>query len=203
MRRTTPRSGAACACLVPRAARRLSRRRLCRALVVLVVLSGLPGVGKTTIARRLAAAMGALHLRIDTIEQALRNAGSKVEGEGYEVAYAVAEDNLRLGHLVVVDCVNPWPLTRGAWRAVADRAGVRAVDIEVVCSDVGEHRRRVQSRCADLPGHSLPTWTEVVERDYRPWTGERIVIDTAVFDVEESVRRILSVTATADNPGKL
>lgn len=164
---------------------------------MLVVLSGLPGVGKTTIARELAVSMGAVHLRIDTIEQALRNAGSKVEGEGYSVAYAVAEDNLRLGRIVVADCVNPWPLTRDEWRSVADRAGVRTVDVEVVCSDLDEHRRRVEARSTDWPGHRLPTWTEVVERDYRPWSRKRLVIDTALLEVEESVRRILSVASSA------
>lgn len=120
------------------------------------------------------------------IEQALRNAGSKVEGEGYSVAYAVAEDNLRLGRIVVADCINPWPLTRDEWRSAADRAGVRTVDVEVVCSDVDEHRRRVESRSTDLPGHRLPTWTEVVERDYRPWSCKRLVIDTALLDLEET-----------------
>src|SRR5262245_13248185 len=74
---------------------------------MLVVLSGLPGVGKTTIARELAGALDAVCIRIDTIEQALRNAGVKVEGEGYAVAYAVCEDNLRLGRTVIADCVNP------------------------------------------------------------------------------------------------
>jgi predicted kinase len=163
---------------------------------MLVVLSGLPGVGKSTIARRLAAATGAVHVRIDSIEQALRHAGLKVEGEGYGVGYAVAEDNLRLGRIVVADCVNPWPLTRDEWRSVADRVGVRAVDVEIVCSDSDEHRRRVESRAADIAGHRLPTWTEVVERDYRAWDRERLVIDTARLDVEESVRRILSVASS-------
>jgi predicted kinase len=168
---------------------------------MLVVLSGLPGVGKTTIARQLSVSLGAVYLRIDTIEQALRNAGVKVEGEGYAAAYAVAEDNLRLGRIVVADCVNPWPLTRDEWRSVADRAGVRAVEIEVVCSDADEHRRRVESRSADLPGHQLPTWREVVERDYRPWSRDRLVIDTAQVGVEESVQRILSVASAEDDSG--
>jgi hypothetical protein len=88
-----------------------------------------------------------------------------------------------------------WPLTRSDWRAVADRTGVPALDVEIVCSDAVEHRRRVETRAADITGHSLPTWQEVVERDYRPWDGERIVIDTGRLSVEQSVRTILAQVA--------
>lgn len=159
---------------------------------VLIVLSGLPGVGKTTIARELARAAGAVHIRIDSIEQALRDSGVDVQGEGYRAAYAVAEDNLRLGRIVIADCVNPWPLTRGEWRSVAERTGAEILEVELVCSDPAEHRRRVEERTPDISGHRLPTWQEVVERDYRPWDGERVVIDTAQCDVERSVRAIVS-----------
>ncbi len=157
---------------------------------MLIVLSGLPGAGKTTIARELARHVGAVHLRIDSIEQALRAEGREVTGEGYRAAYAVAEDNLRLGLVVVADCVNPWPLTRAAWRSVAERVGVPVVDVEVVCSDPEEHRRRVESRRPDIPGHVLPTWDEVVGRDYRPWEADRLVVDSARLGVEECVRLI-------------
>ena len=159
---------------------------------MLIVLSGLSGVGKTTIARELARSAGAIHVRIDSIEQVLRNAGFRIGGEGYSVAYAVAEDNLRLGRIVIADCVNPWPLTRTEWRATADRAGVRALEVEVVCSDVYEHRRRVELRAEDIAGQRLPTWQEVIERDYRAWDRERLVIDTARLSVEQSVRAIMA-----------
>jgi predicted kinase len=159
---------------------------------MLVIFSGLPGVGKTAIARELARTIGAVHLRIDSIEQVLRGAGYRVEGEGYAVAYAVAADNLRAGRTVIADCVNPWPLTRGAWRSVAERAGVAAVDVEILCSDAGEHRRRVESRQPDIAGHVLPTWRDVVERDYHAWDRERLVVDTAASDVAASVRAIVA-----------
>ena len=44
----------------------------------------------------------------------------------------------------------------------------------------------------DIAGHQLPTWLDVVERDYRAWDGERLVIDTSREAVQETLRRILS-----------
>ena len=160
---------------------------------VLIVLSGLPGAGKTTIARELASSLAAVYLRIDSIEEALRQAGLAVEGEGYAVAHIVAADHLRAGQTVVADCVNPWPLTRDQWRAVALQPGVPVVEVGVVCSDEREHRRRVASRAADMAGAGVPTSQEVVERDYRPWgTHRRLVIDTAQQSVPDSVQAVLS-----------
>ena len=46
----------------------------------------------------------AIHLRIDTIEQVLRElCGMEVEGEGSRLAYRIAADNLLLGLEVVAD----------------------------------------------------------------------------------------------------
>lgn len=164
---------------------------------MLVVLSGLPGTGKTTIARELARMMPAVHLRIDSIEAPMLAAGWNVEGVGYEVAHAVAEDNLRLGANVIADCVNPWPLTRDAWRDVARRAGAPCIEVEIVCSARDEHRRRVESRTAASEGGPAPTWQEVVARDYRPWDRDRLLIDTAVTSVADAARIVFERTRGA------
>jgi len=158
---------------------------------MLIIFGGLPGVGKTSIVRELARQMGAVHVRVDSIEQAIRESGAVSEplnDVGYRVAYAVAEDNLRLGRTVIADSVNPLRLTRDAWAGVARRTQVRAVEIEVVCSDSSEHRRRVETRTSDIAGLRLPTWDEVVAREYHAWDRERVVIDTACRSLEESVK---------------
>ena len=75
---------------------------------MLLILSGLPGTGKTTIAHELACRLGAVHIRIDSIEQALRNSGlfdTSMDDAGYRVGYAVAEDNLGLGLTVIAEGV--------------------------------------------------------------------------------------------------
>lgn len=146
----------------------------------LFIFAGLPGTGKTTLARLLARDLRAVYLRIDTVEQALRDERGDLSGpEGYVVAYRIAADNLRLGMSVVADSVNPIAVTRRAWRNVAAQAGVGFVEIEVVCSDAQEHRRRVESRVSDIVGHRLPTWHEVETREREPWETTPVVIDTA------------------------
>ena len=164
-------------------------------MAALIVLGGLPGVGKTTIARELARALGGVHIRIDSIEQAIRTScvgPVALDDAGYRVGYAVAEDNLRLGRHVVADSVNPIPMTRDAWLAVAGAAGVTAIEVEIVCSDRDEHRRRVEQRGADVSGLTPPSWQEVVARDYRPWNSAHFVVDTARLTFPESVAEILN-----------
>ena len=153
---------------------------------MLIALGGLPGAGKSALARSLARRLGGVHLRIDTIEQAMRNAGFTVSGpEGYLAARDLAEDNLRVGRTVIVDSVNPLAITRAYWREAAERRAVELLEIEVVCSDTAQHRRRVESRVTEVPGLVLPTWQQVLDRRYEPWTTAH-VIDTAGRTVEES-----------------
>lgn len=166
---------------------------------MLIVLSGLPGSGKTTVARELVGRLSAVYLRIDAIEQALVSAkvlAGEVGPAGYEVAYALARSNLALGLRVVADCVNPLPVTREAWRAVAANTSSRVLEVEIVCSDVAEHRRRVELRAPDIPGHVLPDWTSVLRHDYAPWTTDRLVIDTATVGAAEAAQRIVAAART-------
>ena len=103
-------------------------------LPTLIIFAGFPAVGKTTLSLELARQTEAVYVRIDSIEQALRDTGlitGSWEDFGYRIGYAVASDNLRVGRSVVADSVNPLSVTRSAWAAVASQAGAVAINVEV------------------------------------------------------------------------
>ena len=162
---------------------------------MLIVFGGLPGTGKTTIARQVARACRATYIRIDAIEQAIRSAkvlSGEVGPAGYMVAYALSQSNLGLGQSVVADSVNPLAITRDAWRSVAASAAVPIIEVEIVCSDIAEHRRRVETRTSDIPGHVVPSWAEVQAHEYETWSAPHLVIDTAALTSEEAAAQVIA-----------
>ena len=75
---------------------------------VLIVLSGLPGSGKSTVAEGLSRALSMPAFSVDPIEAAMWRNGLARDQTGiaaYEVAITLAGENLRLGHSVIVDAV--------------------------------------------------------------------------------------------------
>jgi broad-specificity NMP kinase len=134
---------------------------------MLIVLGGLPGTGKTTVAKALAQKLDAVHLRVDAIEQALRSSGV---------------------------------LKTDAWLLVAEQTSTKVAEIEFICSDAVEHRRRVETRRSDIEELKLPAWQDVIEREYENWDRPHIVIDTASKTVKETVAELLAQLGFAELP---
>ena len=97
-----------------------------------------------------------------------------------------------MGISVVADSCNPIELTRREWERVAADSGAKYRNIEVVCSDPREHRRRVETRQSSVPGLRLPTWRDVAEREYHAWTVDRTVVDTSGRSEGECLDELLA-----------
>ena len=136
--------------------------------MVLAVFAGLPGVGKSTLAAAVAAELPAAVLAVDTVDFTLRRYDVTEPRPGfaaYGVVAALAEVQLRIGHSVIIDAVNPVRAARQLWVDLADRLGVPLRVVEVVCGDDGEHRRRVEARYAARDHDGIPDWVRVLADD--------------------------------------
>ncbi|HLM91127.1 MAG TPA: AAA family ATPase [Thermoplasmata archaeon] len=159
----------------------------------LIVFSGLPGVGKSTLAERVARKFQAVWLRVDVLEASMLQAGLPHSFETGLAAYLgchdVAREQLRLGRNVVVDAVNGVEPPRRMWRELSDESPADRSTIHVICSDLAEHRRRVESRAPPTPPLPAPTWEETAHREFEPWTEPVLVVDTT-RPIEEIVNQI-------------
>lgn len=167
----------------------------------LYIFSGLPGTGKTTLAQELSKILCGTYLRIDTIEQGIRDLCSfDVTSEGYGLCYRIATDNLVLGKSVLADSCNPVEITRQQWMDVAIDSGALYINIEIVCSDEAEHRQRIETRKPGVTALQLPTWREVLCREYHPWNCDRVVIDTAGKSISSCVAELRLAIKNASAP---
>lgn len=169
------------------------KHRLALTGPMLLAISGRPGTGKTTLSKQLCRALGACYLRVDAAETALGRLGHTVGASGYAVISELAISNLELGAVVVVDAVSPVPEARSGWRGAAHRAGAALLQVETILPDATEHQRRVRTRLADIPGHRVPSWDDVLSSPWVPWDedrdGDRIRVDTS--DAGEAVAVVL------------
>jgi predicted kinase len=160
-----------------------------------VVVTGLPGVGKSSLARVIASELGLVALELDRMEAPLFRqgiSGDSIGWSAYEALTALAEDNLRLGYGVLLDSVGWTRELRTRWATLAQANGMPYRPIEVVCSDLTLHRARVESRnSATRSGWANPDWESVAARRslYEAWDRPRLVLD--------SVRRLEELVAEA------
>jgi predicted kinase len=163
----------------------------------LIVLSGLPGAGKSELAQQLARRLGFPVLSVDPIEAAIIRAGIPHSFEtgfaAYLVAEAIAEAELKLGRGVIVDAVNAVEPAKEAWRKLAAKHQVPLKVIACKCSDEALHRRRLEARRRGLDAIPEPKWEDVQRRklDFTPWVEPHLEVDSVVA-CDTNVDRVLA-----------
>jgi predicted kinase len=167
---------------------------------MLIVLSGLPGTGKSAVAAEVASMTGAIHLSIDAIEDALLGAGLERSWStgvaAYEAVRAAVEQNLALGRTVVVDAVNDTEAARETWRRAATATGASLTFVLLTLDDEVEHRRRLERRNRGLSHVQEPTWDDVRRRaaEFEPWVGAHEEMDAAAPAEQLAASVVKSIT---------
>jgi predicted kinase len=158
----------------------------------LIVFSGLPGTGKSTLAEAMGRDLGVPVFAKDWLEAILVRSGLRASNDdrplgfaGYELLSVLAERQLMLGQSAILDSVAASHTIRRAWRQLAERYGAKYRVIECMCSDESLHRLRLKGRQRNIPGWHELEWSEVerVRGYYLAWEGEHLTLDMmAPFD---------------------
>lgn len=161
----------------------------------LIVVSGLPGVGKSTLADGLSERLKLPVLSVDPIESGILKSGIKRSFKtglaAYLVAEALAAEQLRLGLSVIVDAVSNVKEARDMWHNLSSRYRAKLVIMECVL-DPALHKKRIEARVRNMHGIPEVTWAYVqdIRRQYLEWEEDRLVLDTA-NSREENLKRAL------------
>jgi len=169
---------------------------------MLVVMAGLPGTGKSTVAEATGARLGLPVVSVDPIESSILSAGIDADQPtglaAYLVAETIAESVVVSVGGVVVDAVNAVEPAREQWVRLAERRGIPIRFVEVVCSDQEIHRARLEARGRQLAHIAEPTWHAVEQSldEWEAWGGvsgalPRITVDS-VQPVPVLVEQIVS-----------
>jgi len=133
----------------------------------LIVVMGLPGVGKSHVARLLSARLGAAHIASDEFRSRLFIAASYAEEENravFAAMTALVDALLSEGHRVVVDATNLLARNRAGAIAAARRRAAPVTFVRVTAPE-GDTRARLASRRADrAPGDHSEADEAIYER---------------------------------------
>lgn len=165
------------------------------ALQKIVIFSGLPGSGKSTVSESLAKQLAYPLFSVDPIESAILRSGIQRNFEtglaSYLVAQALAEEQLKIGLSVIIDAVNSVQEARDMWVQLAQRHHATLCIIECTL-ETTVHKKRIEARVRGLHGIPETTWetVEQVRREYLPWVENRLVLHTEHTD-ENTIKRAL------------
>ena len=149
---------------------------------MLVVVSGLPGSGKSALADGIGLALRAPVLSVDPIESAILRAGVTGSFEtglaAYLVAEACADAFLAAGLDVVVDAVSSVEPAREQWRGLAARHGA-ALRVIVCSLDPSVSLARLSGRTRGL-ALPEPTGADLDARaaEWTPWPEPHLLLDS-------------------------
>lgn len=159
----------------------------------LILFSGLPGTGKSTLARRLARELQISYLCIDDVTgEVPEDAGVPFWDSKVAILLGLARVQLELGISVILDSVF-MNKDRYHAREIARKNGARFLPVYVFLSNEEVWKERVTSRRRELDHESVASWDRIQHQrqHFREWEpGTALFIDM-LHPIEQNYAEVL------------
>lgn len=161
----------------------------------LIMFSGPPGVGKSSLSYRLARETGIAILTKDQIERTLIT--SKLARDtgrlAYDLLIEICEFNLQRGASLILDAVFGTNNLRNLFIRQAAGNDAEFYGIDCICSDKTLWQNRLAARPEMVPGWQPANWADSVRVQgyYEEWAYPHLTLD-AVNSFESNYRKLLA-----------
>ena len=159
----------------------------------LVIFSGLPGTGKSTLADRLARELRWPLLRIDDVVGDIpENPGIEFWDSKVAILLGLAEAQLELGIDVIVDSVF-MNTDRHHAQAIAQKHEARFRPVYTFLSDDRIWEERLTARFIELDNPAVATWEQVKHQrtHFRTWEPDTALFVDALDSPEDNYAKVL------------
>ena len=161
----------------------------------LILFAGMPGSGKTTLARLVAQKLHIPSFAKDRVQRVLRdhNLADEASGDGYYIILDLADEQLALGMSVILDATFPLDHFRMVASEIAARHKANFCAVYCYCSDDNVWKRRMNHRVHYVPGWRPVGWDDVerMRGYYQPWRQNALSADS-LKPPEENFEMVLN-----------
>ncbi len=147
----------------------------------MIVIGGIPGTGKSTLANALSNDMNVPVFSKDELEAAVVRkdlcSNKDMHGVGYEIMATLAKRQFGNDNSAIFDFIASRNRVEELWPQLLE---IEYKYIECVCSNQDIHKERIDSRKRNITGWYDLAWEDIlnIQSNYQPLMPERLILDS-------------------------
>ncbi|MFT5594831.1 MAG: adenylate kinase family enzyme [Oceanicoccus sp.] len=159
----------------------------------MIIIGGVPGAGKSTLAKGLSKELNIPAFSKDELEAAVARRGlcknKETQGVGFEIMAVIAKTQIENDNSAIFDFIASKSRITEQWSELLES---EIKYIECICSNEEIHKERIQSRNRNIEGWYELVWEDVltIRKYFQPLMTDRLILDS-VDNLNENIAKAI------------